>query len=231
MILSHFVRAGVALLAVSGLWSAAPGMAKQPPSMAPLNAYLMPTSAEIALARSAAPPVVSAHASVLVLQANGYHRVVNGTNGFVCLVFRSWTAGRDDPDFWSPEIRSPLCLNAPAASTYLPLMEMRTKLILAGKSKAAAFAAVSSALQSGRLQGIAAGAMSYMLSKSQYVATGAKNWHPHLMFFISGTTSPTWGANAAGSPVIESVDVDDRLTIFLVPVSRWSDGSVAPPFP
>lgn len=199
--------------------------------MAPVSAYLMSTDDEINLARSAAPWKISANATVLVLRRSGYHRVVNGTNGFVCVVFRSWTAGRDDPDFWNPKLRSPLCLNAPAANTYLPLMELRTRLILEGRSKTDAFASVSLELRRGQLRRIAPGAMSYMLSKDQYVASDAKNWHPHLMFFVPGTASPSWGAGVPGSPIIESADADDQLTIFLVPVTRWSDGSVAAPFP
>jgi hypothetical protein len=60
---------------------------------------------------------------------------VKGTNGFTCMVERSWTAGADAPDFWNPKVRSPFCLNAEAVETYLPLTIMKTNLALAGKSK------------------------------------------------------------------------------------------------
>jgi hypothetical protein len=54
------------------------------PSMAPLDQYLMPDrDAEIALARSAAPPSVSNDATVLVLGRRGYETAVEGKNGFV----------------------------------------------------------------------------------------------------------------------------------------------------
>lgn len=48
--------------------------AKAPyPTMAPLNQYLMADrSAEIALARSAAPKSISEHAEILVLGQHGY---------------------------------------------------------------------------------------------------------------------------------------------------------------
>ncbi len=36
---------------------------------------------------------------------------VKGKNGFVCMVERSRTAGIDDPDFWNPNVRAPICFN------------------------------------------------------------------------------------------------------------------------
>lgn len=199
-------------------------------TMAPLDQYLMNGATEIALARSAAPMPISGDATVYVLGRDGYRLAVHGTNGFTCMVFRSWTAGRNDPDFWNPKIRAPLCMNAPAARTYAPIMQMRTKLLLTGSSKDAAFAAVAAALDSKQLAPLEPGGMCYMMSKAQYVAEAAKNWHPHLMFFMPTTTPPNWGANLKGSPILEAPDPDDRLTIYLVPVTRWSDGSNAPPW-
>ena len=75
---------------------------------------------EIALARSAAPPSISGDAQVLVLGRHGYETAVNGKNGFVCFVERSWAAGFDDPDFWNPKLRAPNCFNSSAARTELP---------------------------------------------------------------------------------------------------------------
>src|ERR1700693_1016381 len=72
-------------------------------SMAPLEQYLMADrSAEISLARSAAPESISGNAEILLLTRRGLESVVKGTNGFVCMVARSWSAGFDDPDFWNP---------------------------------------------------------------------------------------------------------------------------------
>src|SRR6202041_3176236 len=61
---------------------------RQPPKpyfkMAPLDEYLMTDrSAEIAMARSAAPPSISGDAEVMVLGRHGYETAVKGTNGFV----------------------------------------------------------------------------------------------------------------------------------------------------
>ncbi len=198
------------------------------PTMAPLAQYLMPGNAEIVLARSAAPPSISTNATVLVLGRDGYTTAVRGTNGFTCLVERSWTAGIDDPEFWNPKLRGPNCYNAAATRSYVPIVLMRTKLILAGKSKAEAFAAVTSALDSGQLPALEPGAMCYMMSKQQYLNDGAKAWHPHLMFFVPLKIGQNSGADLTGSPVMGTDDPQDRLTILMVVVRHWSDGTKGP---
>jgi len=48
------------------------------------------------------------------------------------------------------------------------------------------------------------------------------------MWFVAGDAAKSWGANAAGSPVMAAPDLGDRMTIMLVPVGKWSDGTVAP---
>ena len=73
------------------------------PSMAPLDQYLMEREAEIALARSAAPTSISHDAEILVLGRHGYEAAAKGTNGFVCLVQRSWAAGLTTPNSGIPD--------------------------------------------------------------------------------------------------------------------------------
>ena len=213
------------------IWQAKAQTEKTPyPAMAPLEQYLVSDQdSEIALARSAAPKSISDAAEILVLGRGGYKTAVKGSNGFVCMVERSWTAGSDDPDFWSPKIRSPICFNASAVRTYLPITLMKTKLVLAGKSKEQMFEAISAALDDKQLPALEPGAMCYMMSKQQYLNDSVQCWHPHLMFFVPRAT-PSWGANLPGSPIIAADDPEDRMTIFLVPVGHWSDGTAAPPF-
>ena len=103
------------------------------PAMAPIEQYLMANQAdEIALARSAAPATIAGDAAVLILGSHGYQTAAKGKNGFVCMVWRSWTAGFDDPQFWNPKLRAPVCLNAAAVRTVLPADLERTKWALAG---------------------------------------------------------------------------------------------------
>ena len=70
--------------------------------------------------------------------------------------------------------------------------------------------------------------MCYMMSKQQYLNDSAGQWHPHLMFFMPGTDPATWGADLPDSPILETKDPEDRLTVFLIPVGKWSDGTAAP---
>jgi hypothetical protein len=197
-------------------------------TMAPVDQYLMADrDAEIALARTAAPKSVSGGAEVLVLGRDGYTTAVNGGNGFVCLVERAFAASTDFTEFWNPKNRSPICLNAAAARTHVPLEQMKAKLVLAGKSKAEIAQAVTSALDNKELPPPEPGAMCYMMSKQQYLNDGAKNWHPHLMWFVPGDAGKSWGAEA-GSPVMAANDPEERMTIMMVVVDHWSDGTPAP---
>jgi len=198
----------------------------QYPNMAPKDQYFMPDrDAEIALARSAAPDSVSRDAEVMVMGPHGYETAVKGKNGFVCIVERGWTAGMDDPVFWNPKIRGPLCLNPAAARSYLPLTVKKTELILAGKSKGQMVEAIKIGLDKKELPTLEPGAMCYMLSKQGYLSDDAGHWHPHLMFFVPLTKAETWGADLPGVPVFAAPLPEDRLTIFFVPVAKWSDGT------
>ena len=222
------IAASIALaLMFATAWhaSAQDGKAKYP-GMAPLDQYLTEDrNAEIALARSAAPESISRDAEVLVLGRHGYETAVPGKNGFVCIVERSWTAPIDDPNFWNPKLRGPICFNAAAARSYLPRTIKKTDLILAGRTKAQMMEAIVAAIDKKELPAMEPGAMCYMLSKQGYLSDSDGHWHPHLMFFYSRTEPAAWGADLPGSPILAVNDSWEHLTTFLVPVRQWSDGT------
>ena len=197
------------------------------PTMAPLDQYLMTKDAEIALARTAAPASISDKADVMVLGHDGYTAAVKGSNGFVCIVERAWASPSDQSGFWNPKMRAPHCFNAAAARSFLPIFLMRTKLALAGKSKAEIVKTTESALDKKQLPALEPGAMVYMMSKQQYLNDTDKSWHPHLMFFAPAGAEKTWGANLPDSPVIAADDPEERVTIFMILVGKWSDGTPA----
>ena len=203
--------------------------AKNPyPSMAPLDQYLIADEkAEIALARSAAPPSISGSAEVMVLQRDGYKTVVNGTNGFVCLVERSWGQGTDEAEFWNPKMRAPHCFNAQAAKSFAQIYLMKTKLVLAGKSKTEIANTIAAALDQKQLPALEPGAMAYMMSKQQYLNDQGKAWHSHTMFFSPGDMTKSWAADAPNSPVMMVNDPQERVTILLILADKWSDGTVS----
>ena len=226
--IGKIVGKSIALVVMLGTaWLAMAQDAKTPyPSMAPIDQYLMEDrGSEIALARSAAPESISRDAEVLVLGRHGYETAIQGKNGFVCIVERSWTAPIDDPNFWNPKLRGPICFNAAAARSYLPRTLKKTDLILAGRTKAQMVEAVKAAIDKKELPAMEPGAMCYMLSKQGYLDDQAGPWHPHLMFFFSQTDPAVWGADLPGSPIIAFNDTWEHLTTFLVPVQHWSDGT------
>jgi hypothetical protein len=214
----------------------------QYPSMPPLNQYLMERTAEIALARSAAPPSISRDATVMILGSHGYEAAVEGKNGFVCVVERGWMNPFDSPEFWSPKTRGALCFNPPAARTVLPMTLMRTKLVLAGKSKAEVRASIKTAIENKELPGLEAGAMSYMMSKDAYLTDAGGHNMAHLMFYTPLMDGAVWGANPVdssnklsvsfpGSPLLLAPLFNgnpEPIDVFLMETGMWSDGTAAP---
>lgn len=223
--------ANLALILISALSAWAGGTRNPYPEMAPLDQYLMTDrAAEIALARSAAPEAISREATVLVLGRQGYETAIEGTNGFTCLVERGWMSPFDSPDFWNPKLRGPVCYNPAAVKSVLPYRFYRTKRVLAGRSKEQMKADIQNAVAKGELPVPAPGAMSYMMAKDGNLGDGIGHWQPHLMFHLQKTSGSSWGANELCSPVVindQFTDVPEPETIFMVPVSAWSDGSPA----
>lgn len=202
------------------------------PSMAPIDQYLMDPSAEIALARSAAPEAISRDADVIVLGPHGYETAVKGTNGFVCAVERGWMSPFDGaPNFWNPKIRGPICYNPPAVRSILPLTYKRTEMVLAGQSKAQMIEGMKTFIKQ-ELPPLEPGAISYMMSKEQYLNDGDHhNWISHLMFYTPLTDGAVWGADLPDSPVMLSPQfrgAPEPINVFMVPAGWWSDGTADP---
>jgi hypothetical protein len=218
-------------------WPVPAQAAKDPyPKMAPLDQYFMDRNAEIALARSAAPESISRDATVVVLGPHGYETTIEGKNGFVCIVERGWMNAFDHPEFWSPKVRGSICLNPPAARTVLPITYMRTKLVLAGKSKAEVKESIKAAIEKKELPALEPGAMSYMLSKQSYLNDSAltddgAHSVAHLMFYTPLMDSAAWGANMPKSPVYLLSNFKGQpepIDVFIVLTGMWSDGTSAP---
>lgn len=191
---------------------------------APVEPYLMASpEAEIALARTAAPPSISAHATVLVLGKRGYVTAVKGSNGFVCFVTRSWDNETDATGavFWNPKFRAPFCYNAPGARSLLPGYLRRTRWVIAGASEKEIAARDRAAWAAGKSSTPAPGALCYMMSRLGNLGGGP--WHPHLMFYFPQGRTPSWGANLKGVPIMAGVS--HHNTVFYIVVPYWSDGT------
>lgn len=241
--LGRTILGAFAMLVMAGAWQlAAADVGTLYPRMAPIDRYLMDRNAEIALARSAAPEGISRDATVLVLGRDGYETAVRGKNGFVCMVERGWVGALDSPEMWNPKIRGADCLNPPAARSILPLALLRTKMLLAGHTRAEVIQAIRGALGNSEVPALEPGAMSYMMSKGSYLTDADGHNGPHLMFFMPMAEGVVWGADLPGSP-LASVPYwfgfgNGRATqeasglppvrVFTVSVRKWSDGTAAP---
>lgn len=222
----------IVLLASSG-----PAYAQVPannpyPTMAPASQYLMPRDAEIEMARSAAPPSISANAEVLVLTKSGYVIAAQGSNGWVCFVGRMWSAGLDDPEFWNPKGRGPGCLNPLAVQSVLPFYLARTKWAMAGDTREEIAKKSQAGYADRQFTDPAPGSFALMLSKEGYLNDGvAGPWRPHVMPFIALDQLNTWAAGFKGSPILSPATSTFRryepVTIVIL-APFWSDGSPAP---
>jgi len=202
------------------------------PSMVSIEKYLMPDrNAEIALARSAAPAAISSDAKILVLEWRGYETAIEGKNGFVCMVERSWMSPFNSAEFWNPKVRVPQCFNPGAARSILPLSIMRTEMVLAGLSKAQMIDRIKAGFNNKELPTPEPGAMCYMMSRASYLNDALGHYVPHLMFYFPLTDKSSWGADLRDSPVTlnpQFRDGPEPITEFVIAVGKWSDGTVAP---
>lgn len=202
------------------------------PSMASIEQYLMPDrNAEIALARSAAPAAISSDAKILVLGWRGYETAIEGKNGFVCEVERSWVSPFNSAEFWNPKVRVPMCFNPAAARSILPLTIKRTEMVLAGLSKAQMIDSIKAGFDNKELPAPEPGAMCYMMSRKGYLNDALGHYIPHLMFYFPLTDKSSWGADLPDSPVTLNPQFQggpEPITEFVIAVGKWSDGTAAP---
>ncbi|HET6929027.1 MAG TPA: hypothetical protein VFI45_01795 [Candidatus Acidoferrum sp.] len=239
----HLIQLSAFMLVVAFIASrpVAAQNAKDPyPNMAPVEQYLMDRDAEIALARSAAPDAISHDASVIVLTRHGYETAVQGKNGWVCWVGRAWLAMFDHPEFWNPKVRAAECINPPAVRSVLPYSYKRTELLLAGHSKQEVIAAIKTAIDKKELPALEQGTVSYMMSKDSYLTDYGGHNGPHMMFYDAAKDGAAWGANLTNSPVLgvnywylsaeayPQLKSFPPLSVFLIGVAKWSDGTPAP---
>lgn len=229
------IVANAVLLLTTAFCLFAAAQAQQPATpyskMAPVEEYLMTDSAEVALAKSAAPKSISDDATIVVLKRRGYTTAVKGKNGFVCIVERSWMSQWDFPEFWNPKMRGPICFNPAAARSVLPYTYKRTEMVLAGLSKDQIIERLKQVVAKKEVPALEPGAMCYMLSKEQYLGDKGVHWHPHLMIYGPRSDSADWGADLPGVPVYLNEQFNNSpepLGVFMVVVDQWSDGTPAP---
>jgi hypothetical protein len=214
------LRNVVLVAVVGGAWPMQAQDAKSPyPTMAPIEQYRMDRDAEIALARTAAPASISRDAEILVLGQKNFETAVKGKNGYLCVVGRAFAGPLNNPEFWNPKNRSPICWNPPAARSLWPYAVKETGMALAGASKAQIADAIRTAVAKKELGVPETGSMAYMMSKEAYLTDRGGHNLAHVMFELPRNgvfqDDPNFFVSWDPAPVIE----------FNVPVGQWSDGT------
>src|SRR3989475_12049816 len=184
-------------------FDAAAGWA-QGPKYPPLSEYMMAPEAEVALAKSAAPEKISAHATVKILTPSVYKVADQDENGFVCIVMRGWaaaisTTARERDLAYDAKLRAPHCFDPIASRTVLPLQELQAKLGLEGKGSDQIAKEVQAAYAKGELPKMEAVAFSYMFSADQDIWPGLGAWHPHMMVYTPYYENTMLGGNQPDS--------------------------------
>jgi hypothetical protein len=219
----------LALAAMALPFAARAGTNEGLPTRGPIAPYLMSDSqAEVALARTGGPPSIAAKAEVLVLTRNGFETAVQGTNGWVCIVERSWNAAFSDTEFWNPKERGPDCLNPPAARTEIPQQIQEAKWALAGLTREQMAEKTQAAFADHSFTSPEPGAFGFMLSKQGHLNHAHGPWLPHMMFFVATNQVANYGSNVAESPTQSRTRGLYESAMVYVPVSNWSDGTPAP---
>jgi hypothetical protein len=208
------------LVLLAGFESGSAQVQKYPP----LQEYLIPRDAEIALAKSAAPKNISDFATIKVFTSSGFDVASQGSNGFVCEVMRGWAAPTYTPAqfrdlVYDPTVRAPICFNAIAAREVMPYYELRHRLGIQGKTPAQIAEGVEAAHARGELPRRSEVSFAYMWSADQNLASGVGSWHPHLMVFAPYADNSMLGGNQFGSPLPNvSDDARTPFTVIVVPV-------------
>lgn len=210
----------VLVIAFAGVSATAPSVAGQSSSyratevVAPIR---MERAQEIALARSAAPAVVSSAATIHVLEGRDWVIAEQGTSGVECWVARS-----------RPNSIEPHCFDAEGSRTILPIHMHQARLQLQGRTEEEIDREIADGLVSGRFQLPARPAMSYMMSSGQVLISdegqNVGKWQPHLMIYYPYLDADKLGLH--GEPSTDAaivVDPGQALSNIMIVVRTFVD--------
>jgi len=150
-----------------------------------------PRAEKVRLAKGAAPPEISDHATVYALESTGYVKAQDGTNGFSCFVDRQ-----------TPLNQEPTCFDAEGTATTLQTRLFAEEQRGKGKSEDQIKADLDAGYKSGKFLAPRKPGIVYMLSDSIYLFIAQNNQlvhaPPHLMFYAPYATEKDLGSPPPG---------------------------------
>jgi len=181
-----------------------------------------PREQQMEMAVSAAPSEVSSKATVYILGSKGYEKVRDGTNGFSCLIERSFKGTTQTSS-------APACFDAEGSRTLMVAYLRREELRAAGKSEDEIKDDIAKGYKDGRLKVPGPGFL-YMMSSENYVydseSQKSRFVPPHLMFYAPYLTAKDLGYDSISPTMVPYLTVPgEPEALIVVGVQNSSQGS------
>jgi hypothetical protein len=190
--------AGVLSIGVLSSSAAAQGAPQEPTREVHLVTASTPRERQIELALSAAPTEVSSKATVYILGPKGYEKVHEGTNGFSCLIERSFRGTTQTSS-------APACFDAEGSRTIMVAYLRREELRAEGKSEEEIKDDIAKGYNDGRFKVPGPGFL-YMMSNENYVYNSESKKSgfvpPHLMFYAPYKTAKDVGYESVSPTMV-----------------------------
>src|ERR1700691_2600146 len=186
------------LLSIAALPSSAAAEDKPKEPTVHLVTASTPRERQIELALSAAPTEVSSKATVYVLGLKGYDKVREGTNGFSCLIERSFKGTTQTSS-------APACFDAEGSGSIMVAYLRREELRAEGKSEAEIKDDIAKGYEDGRFKVPGPGFL-YMMSNENFVYNNVSGKSgfvaPHLMFYAPNKTANDVGYDSVSPTMV-----------------------------
>src|SRR5580658_9074005 len=208
--------AGLLSVAVLSSSAAVQDTPKEPKREVHLVTASTPHERQIELALSAAPTEVSSKAAVYILGSKGYEKVREGTNGFSCLIERSFRGTTQTSS-------APACFDAEGSRTIMVAYLRREELRAEGKSEEDIKDDIAKGYKDGRFKVPGPGFL-YMMSNENYVYDSESRESgfvpPHLMFYAPYKTAKDVGYESVSPtmmPYLTEPGGPEALIVVAVP--------------
>jgi hypothetical protein len=190
--------AGLLSIAVLSNSAAAQDKPQEPTREVHLVTASTPRERQIGLALSAAPTEVSSKATVYVLGLKVYEKAREGTNGFSCLIERSFKGTTQTSS-------APACFDAVGSGSIMVAYLRREELRAEGKSEAEIKDDIAKGYEDGRFKVPGPGFL-YMMSNENFVYNNVSGKSgfvaPHLMFYAPNKTANDVGYDSVSPTMV-----------------------------
>jgi hypothetical protein len=214
---------GVLLIGVLTCSAAAQDQPQEPTREVHLVTASTPREQQLELALSAAPAEVSSKATVYILGPKGYEKIREGTNGFSCLVERSFAGTTQTSS-------APACFDAEGSRTIMLAYLRREELRAEGKSEEEIKDDIAKGFKDGRFKTPGPGFL-FMMSNENYVYDSESKQSgfvpPHLMFYAPYKTAKDLGYESISPTMVPYLTVSGdpgALIVVAVPPQKSTTG-------